>query len=323
MKKIITTILLLCSISMARNVVVKMATLAPEGTDWHGMLIEMGQEWKEATKGKVKLRIYPGGVLGDERDMVRKMRIGQIHAAGMTAEGLSEIVPEFSGYFIPLVYQDSKDVNRVTNELLPGLEVKLEEKGFKLLYFGELTWAYWFSTEPIITPSDLKKSKFFTWAGDFKWEQVYKKAGYNPIPLATTDILSGLQTGLINTIPMPPIYALAQQSFGIANHMLDMKWGVLMAGIVVDLKTWNRIPKKYHTELIQITRSIQDKYKDTNQKAEQDAIGAMKKFGLTIHQINETDMKMWNSEVERVSVYLRGNIIPESIYDTVIRLTEK
>ena len=70
----------------------KLATLAPEGTEWHGMLIEMGQEWKEATKGKVKLRIYPGGVLGDERDMVRKMRIGQIHAAGMTAEGLSEIV---------------------------------------------------------------------------------------------------------------------------------------------------------------------------------------------------------------------------------------
>ena len=160
MKKIITTILFLCSILMARNVVVKMATLAPEGTDWHGMLIEMGQEWKEATKGKVKLRIYPGGVLGDERDMVRKMRIGQIHAAGMTAEGLSEIVPEFSGYFIPLVYQDSKDVNIVTNELLPGLENKLEEKGFKLLYFGELTWVYWFSTEPIITPSDLKKSKF-------------------------------------------------------------------------------------------------------------------------------------------------------------------
>ncbi|MFL3015410.1 MAG: TRAP transporter substrate-binding protein DctP [Candidatus Neomarinimicrobiota bacterium] len=323
MKKIIILIFLFVSIIMARNITVKMATLAPEGTDWHGMLIEMGQEWKETTKGKVRLRIYPGGVIGDERDMVRKMRIGQIHAAGMTSEGLSEIVSEFSGYFIPLVYQNSEDVRIVTDALLPELENKLEKNGFKLLYFGELTWAYWFSTEPIKTPSDLKKSKFFTWAGDFKWEQVYKKAGYNPIPLASTDILSGLQTGLINTIPMPPIYALAQQSFGIANHMLDMKWGVLMAGIVMDLKTWNRIPKKYHTELIQITRSIQDKYKKTNQKAEQDAIDAMKKFGLTIHQINEPDMQLWKSEVERVSIYLRGNIITESIYDTVIRLTNK
>ena len=322
MKKPIFIIFILISFLSARNIVVKMATLAPEGTDWHGMLIEMGQEWKNATKGKVKLRIYPGGILGDERDMVRKMRIGQIHAAGMTAEGLSEIVSEFSGYFVPLVYQDTKDVQAVTNALLPELESKLESKGVKLLYLGQLTYAYWFSTRPIKTPSDLKKSKFFTWAGDFKWEKVYKNAGYNPIPLATTDILSGLQTGLINTIPMPPIYALAQQTFGIANHMLNMKWGVLMAGIVVDLKTWNRIPKKYHDELIQITHSIQNKYQNINSNAEKQAIDAMKEYGLVIHEINADEMEMWQSEVDRVSKYLRGNIIPENIYDNVIRLTD-
>ena len=122
---------------------------------------------------------------------------------------------------------------------------------------------------------------------------------------------------------MPPIYALAQQSFGIANHMLNMKWGILMAGIVVDLKTWDRIPKKYHEDLIEITHSIQEKYKETNLKAEQSAIDAMKKYGLTIHELNESEMEMWDSEVKRVSKYLRGNIIPEGIYDTVIRLTDK
>ena len=105
-----------------------MGTLAPEGTDWHGMLIEMGQKWKEATKGKVHLRVYPGGVLGDERDMVRKMRIGQIHAAAMTTEGLSEIVPDFSCYFVPLVYQNSSDVKKVTDALLPDLRKKIRKK---------------------------------------------------------------------------------------------------------------------------------------------------------------------------------------------------
>ncbi len=323
MKKIFLITMLIISPLFSRNVVVKMATLAPEGTDWHGMLIEMGQEWKDVTKGKVNLRIYPGGILGDERDMVRKMRIGQIHAAGMTAEGLSEIVPEFSGYFVPLVYQDSEDVVNVTQALLPDFETKLEDKGFKLLYLGELTWVYWFSSTPIRTPDDLKKRKFFTWAGDFKWEQVYKNAGYNPVPLASTDILSSLQTGLINTIPMPPIYALAQQSFSIANNMLDLKWGVLMAGIVVDLKTWNRIPQKYHEKLIDITKSIQEKYKNTNINAEEQAIEAMKQYGLTIQSISEDEKSLWDEEVDRVSTYLRGNIIPESIYDTVIKLTKK
>ena len=126
MKRIIIILLLFSSVIFARKIVVKMGTLAPEGTDWHGMLIEMGQQWKSATKGKVQLRIYPGGVLGDERDMVRKMRIGQIQAAGMTAEGLSEIVSDFSCYFVPLVYQDSEDVNKVTEALLPELEQKLD-----------------------------------------------------------------------------------------------------------------------------------------------------------------------------------------------------
>ena len=322
MKRIIIILLLFSSVIFARKIVVKMGTLAPEGTDWHGMLIEMGQQWKSATKGKVQLRIYPGGVLGDERDMVRKMRIGQIQAAGMTAEGLSEIVSDFSCYFVPLVYQDSEDVNKVTEVLLPELEQKLEHNGFKLLYLSELTYAYWFSTSPIKVPSDLKNKKFFTWAGDFKWEQVYKKAGYNPVPLATTDILSALQTGLISTIPQPPIYALAQQSFGIADHMLDLKWGVLMAGIVVDMKTWKRIPDKYHEDLLSIAKAIQAKYADSNSDADVKALDAMKQYGLKVHSPSEDERALWFQEVERVSYYLRGKVIPETIYDTVIKLTQ-
>ena len=322
MKRFIIILLLFSSVIFARKIVVKMGTLAPEGTDWHGMLIEMGQQWKSATKGKVQLRIYPGGVLGDERDMVRKMRIGQIQAAGMTAEGLSEIVSDFSCYFVPLVYQDSEDVNKVTEALLPELEQKLEDNGFKLLYLSELTYAYWFSTSPIKVPSDLRNKKFFTWAGDFKWEQVYKKAGYNPVPLATTDILSALQTGLISTIPQPPIYALAQQSFGIADHMLDLKWGVLMAGIVVDIKTWKRIPNKYHEDLLSIAREIQAKYADSNSDADVKALDAMKQYGLKVHSPSEDERALWFQEVERVSYYLRGKVIPETIYDTVIKLTQ-
>ena len=322
MKRIFLILFLCTSVLFARKIVVKMGTLAPEGTDWHGMLIEMGQQWKSATKGKVQLRIYPGGVLGDERDMVRKMRIGQIQAAGMTAEGLSEIVSDFSCYFVPLVYQNPEDVNKVTEALLPGLEQKLEDNGFKLLYLSELTYAYWFSTSPIKVPSDLKNKKFFTWAGDFKWEQVYKKAGYNPVPLATTDILSALQTGLISTIPQPPIYALAQQSFGIADHMLDLKWGVLMAGIVVDMKTWKRIPNKHHEDLLSIARTIQAKYADSNSDADIKALEAMKQYGLKVHTPSEDERDLWFQEVERVSYYLRGKVIPETIYDTVIKLTK-
>ena len=316
-------IFLMClTLGEARKAVIKLATLAPEGTEWHGMLIDMGQEWKKASKNTVKLRIYPGGVIGDERDMVRKMRIGQIHAAAITTEGLSEIVPEFSAYFVPMAFQSSNDVDAVTASLLPQLEKKLINNGFKLLHLGELGWAYWFSSRPIKTPNDLKGMKIFTWAGDFKWERLWEKAGYNPVPLASVDILSGLQTGLIDALSTMPLYALSQQSFGLANHMLDMKWGVLMAGIVVDVRAWNRISKKYHIELVNITRSIQEKQKSINYNAERESVKAMQEYGLVVHNISEEEREIWENEVESMSPNLRGKIIPANVYDTVMELTK-
>ena len=314
--------LVFLSIGISRKTIVKLATLAPEGTAWHGMLVEMGQEWKKASKKSVQLRIYPGGVIGDERDMVRKMRIGQIHAAAITTEGLSEIVPEFSAYFVPLAFQNSKDIDDVTEVLLPSLEKKLEENGFILLHLGELGWVYWFTSKPIKTPTDLKAMKIFTWAGDFKWERLWEKAGYNPVPLASVDILSGLQTGLINSFSTIPLYALSQQSFGIANHMLDLKWGVLMAGIVIDLRSWKRISKKYHEDLIQITKKIQNKQKKLNATAERQSIEAMKEYGLKVHSVNNNEINLWRKEVERMSPNLRGHIIPAEVFDMVTKLTQ-
>tara|TARA_X000001036_G_C20558930_1_gene757575 strand:+ start:181 stop:1146 length:966 start_codon:yes stop_codon:yes gene_type:complete len=320
--KFLILLITLLSLAEARKTVVKLATLAPEGTEWHGMLMEMGQEWRKTSKKSVQLRVYPGGVIGDERDMVRKMRIGQIHAAAITTEGLSEIVPDFSAYFVPLAFQNSEDIDIVTDALLPDLEQKLEINGFKLLHLGELGWAYWFSSKPLRTPNDLKKMKIFTWAGDFKWERLWEKAGYNPVPLASVDILSGLQTGLINTYSTIPLYALSQQSFGIANHMLDLKWGVLMAGIVIDLRTWQRIPKKYHEELISITKNIQNKQKELNVNAEKQSIDAMKQYGLKVQSIKSDEVSLWKKEVERMSPNIRGKVIPEEVFDMVRKLTQ-
>ena len=109
MKRLLCFIIALAisiSISPAKKTKIKMATLAPEGTEWHGLLMKMGQEWKEATLGQVNLRVYPGGVVGDERDMIRKMRIGQIQGAAITSEGLTEINPQYSVFFVPMLYQN-------------------------------------------------------------------------------------------------------------------------------------------------------------------------------------------------------------------------
>ena len=104
-------IILLAQPIFAKKIIIKMATLAPEGTEWHGLLVEMGQEWRKVTNGDIRLRIYPGGVVGDERDMIRKIRIGQIHGAAVTTEGMTEVNHYFTsfnywnlGFKLPLIF---------------------------------------------------------------------------------------------------------------------------------------------------------------------------------------------------------------------------
>ena len=320
MKKIIFILIISTSIAMARKVIVKMATLAPQGTDVHAMLLELSQEWKNITKGKVRLKIYPGGVIGDERDMVRKIRIGQIHAAAMTSEGLSEIAPEFAGFFIPLAFQNYEEIEKVKESLFPELKLKMNNSGFELLSLNDFGWVHWFSTEVVKTPDDLKKQEFFTWAGDFRWEEIWKKAGYSPVPLASTDILTGLQTGLINAIPTMPIYALTQQSFGIAKNMLDLKWGVVMAGIIFDSKVWNRIPIKYHKEMKSVLDDILERNQKLNRESEKKSIKIMVENGLTVHSLTEKEIDVWIEEVREFQHLLKGDVIPEEIYNKVINL---
>ena len=320
MNKIILIFIILTSTVMARKVIVKMATLAPQGTDVHVMLLELSQEWKKITKGKVHLKIYPGGVVGDERDMVRKIRIGQIHAAAMTSEGLSEIAPEFAGFFIPLAFQKYEDIEKVKNSLYPDLKLKMNKSGFELLSLSDFGWVHWFSKDVIRTPNDLKKQEFFTWAGDFRWEEIWKKAGYNPVPLASTDILTGLQTGLINAIPTMPIYALSQQSFGIANNMLDLKWGVVMAGIIFDSKVWNRIPNKYHKQMKLVLDNILEKNQKLNRESEKKSIKIMVENGLNVHSLTNEEKDIWINEVKEFEPLLKGNVIPNDIYNKIINI---
>ena len=134
MKKIIVYILFIMISSdwiEARKTIIKMATLAPEGTPWYALIAKMGERWNEETKGNVRLRIYPGGIVGDERDMIRKMRIGQIHGAAISAEGLSEVNPQYTYCFIPLLFQEYEDIDFIRDQIKEDLVSGAEKNGVK------------------------------------------------------------------------------------------------------------------------------------------------------------------------------------------------
>lgn len=308
---------------MAKKTIIKMATLAPEGTKWHGMLVEMGQKWSEATNGEVVLRIYPSGVVGDERDMIRKIRIGQIHAAAVTTEGLSELNQDIYSLIIPLLFDDWDDVDWIRERLEDDLIADIEESGFKLLTWTDVGWVKWFTKEPMKFPEDLKGMKIFNWAGEYKTLQLWKKGGFNAVQLASIDILSGLQTGLINAIGTNPMVALASQWFGIANNMLDMRWGLLTGGIVIDKRIWDKIDPEYQEKMMEAVVEINREQKENGRYQDMESIEVMKEYGLKVNTLTDKELQYWKDYVEGWYPDIRGSYVPAEIFDKVIALKKE
>lgn len=319
LKNHIITLFVILSLGYSKTII-KMATLAPEGTKWHGLMVEMGQRWKQETNGDVVLRIYPSGVVGDERDMIRKMRIGQIQGAGISLEGLSELNSDVYAFYIPLLLKDYDDVDWYREKISDTLVKGIEEKGFKLLFWADIGWAKWFTKDLVRVPEDLKKTKIFTWSGDFKSTELWKKGGFNPVPLAATDVLTGLQSGLVDAIATPPLYCLSSQWFGIADHMLDLNWGVLSAAIVIDIRTWNRINGKNQKIIMDIAKETAEKHQKENRYEGEKAIEVMVEHGLKVHTLTKEELEEWDRFIQTWYPMIRGNYVPEEIFDTMMQL---
>ena len=326
MKKILILIvcsLVICTDSViARKTIIKMATLAPEGTPWYALIAKMGERWSEETNGNIRLGIYPGGIVGDERDMIRKMRIGQIHGAAISAEGLSEVNPQYTYCFIPLFFKGYDDIDFIRNQIKDDLVSGAEKNGVKILTMVDVGWVYWFTSNRIITPDDLKAQKIWTWAGDYKTAKLWDEAGFNAIPLSVPDVHSSLQTGLVNAMAFPPLYVAANQYFGITSNMLNMKWGILTAALILDIKVWNKIKPKYQEIMTKVSDEIGIEYQLNNRQEADNAIGVMKEYGLKVHDLTPKQLNEWNTLVESMYPLIRGNIVQKEIFDRVIKLKD-
>ena len=304
--------------------VIKLGTIAPAGSPWLDAIHTMADEWKAATGGKIEFKIYPGGVVGDDPDMVRKMRIGQLQAAALSNTGLYDIAHEMQAIQMPMMISSYEELDYVRDRMAPKLEAILESKGFKVLNWGDAGWIYFFSQTPILRPDDLKPMKLWVWAGYPAYVEAWKDGGYHPVELASTDILTGLQAGLINAFPAPPLLALANQWFGVAKNMSDVKWAPAIGATVITMKTWNAIDPSVREKLLASSRDVGLRLRGQVRSLDQEAIDAMVKRGLVVHHISPEGVAEFE-KVARDSAYpkLIGNVVPAGIVAEVEKLRDE
>jgi TRAP-type transport system periplasmic protein len=303
-----------------QHVVLKLGTVAPNGSSFHKILQNMGAQWS-AAPGGAELRIYPGGIAGGEADMVRKMKIGQLDAALITANGLAEIDPAVQSLqSVPMLYQSLDEVDFISERLGPKLSQRLREKGFVILFWLDMGWVRFFSKDPVHRPNDLKKAKLFTWAGDTKTFDIYKAAGFHPVALETSDAMPMLRTGMITAVPAPPFVALIDQTYAIAPNMLQLDWAPLVGAIVVTEKAWNKLAPAAQAQMAKIAFQRGVEMKNENRAESDAAVEAMKKRGLKIYTPTADEIREWRQIAESAYPRIRGNVVPADYFDEVQRL---
>jgi len=329
--KTLTSLMVACSMMLAAGaqaaptgekacaVTLKMGTLAPEGSSWHLILKDMGEKWKTAPGGGVALKIYPGGVLGDEPVVINKMRIGQIQAGVLTMAGLSHIDNAGFALCFPMMYRSYEELDYVRDRMKPYLEKRMLDRGFVVLNWGDAGWVYFFGKTPIRTPDDLKKMKFFVWAGDNDSVNLWKSAGFSPISLASTDIMPGLQTGLINCFDTTAISALSFQWFPLAPQMTNVKWAPLIGATVVTKKAWAKVPVAAREAVRAAALEAGERMREEIRSADDKAIGIMKEKGLKVVDVTPEQHAAWQKLFEDSYPKMVDVLTPRESFDMAMK----
>jgi TRAP-type C4-dicarboxylate transport system substrate-binding protein len=269
----------------------------------------------------VALTIYAGSSMGGEADIVRRMRLNQLQAGMLSVVGLSDIDKSVTALsYLPMMFRSLEELDYVRDQLRPELEKLLRDKGFVTLFWGDAGWVRFFSKEPVVRPADLKKLKLFAWAGDNFQIDLSKALGFQPVPLETSDILPGLQTGLISAIATAPFYALATQVYGPAPHMLEMNWAPLVGAGVISVKAWDSIPAVSRDALKKAAEEAGAQIRARGRQEAEESVQTMVKRGLKTHPATPEVEAEWRRLASDLYPKIRGNMVPAEMFDKVQRL---
>jgi TRAP-type transport system periplasmic protein len=299
----------------AQPQIIKLATLVPEGSVWDKSMRDMGAQWATGTQGRVVLRVYPGGVAGDEPDLVRKMRIGQLQAAAVTTAGLANIDPAFNVFNIPMFFTSYPELYATLDKLTPVLKQRLEARGFVLLAWGHGGWVYFFTKQPVESAEGLRKTKMFVWAGDDQMVALWRELRFQPVPLAATDIMTALQTGMIDAYPTTPLLGLTLQWYRKTPNLVGMGLAPLVGGLVMTRQAWAKIAEPDRVRILESCRRLEHKLEVEVPRQDTAAVVEMQKRGLKVNSVSGASATQFRLTAEEFANGMKGIRVPPDILE--------
>ncbi|MEW6671290.1 MAG: TRAP transporter substrate-binding protein DctP [Thermodesulfobacteriota bacterium] len=291
----------------AGPVQVKIATLAPEGSPWLRTFNRVDAELKKKTNNQVQLKVYPGGVLGDERDMLRKMHIEQIHGAVLTSSTLSIIFPEIKAFQAPFLFQTSDEVDYVLKKMDGFFRNGIDKKGFQIMGWSEGGFVRLMSTIPVDTLEKIKKAKVWIWEDAPMARAIFNEAGVSAIPLSVPDVLVGLQTGMVDVVYAPPSGAIALQWFTKTKFMNDVPLIYLMGGIVIKNSFMKKLSPAQQGLLAESFNSHMDGLQAMVRRQNEDAMKVMADYGVKTLKVPDDEVEQFKDLAAKALQKMMGS----------------
>ncbi len=305
---------------VAHAVDIKIAVVMPEGSTWTKTLHQFGDEVHSRTKGAVNLKIYAGGVSGDESDVLRKMRANRLQAGGFSGVGLGVVLPEIRILEAPLLFSSYNEIDFVKKRMFDIFAGKFEKKGFVLLGFAEAGFVYLFSKNDISDTARFQKSKMWVWKGDRTAENFLSAFGLNTYPLHLADVNTGLETGMIDSFYSPPLAAVAFQWFSRVRYMLDYPLANSTGALLMSKRVFYKLSSKNRKILADLSRQYCDELVRLTRNDNQEALLVLKDAGIRMVTPTEEQVSSFKKSAQQNYEMSVPDLYSKEMMDKIHRL---
>jgi TRAP-type transport system periplasmic protein len=320
-KKIILIILfLIFSVVSIFSITLKIGSMAPKNSPWDKTLNEIASEWRRISGGRIQLKIYPGGITGNEDDTLRKVKVGALDGMVVSTMGLNKISTDLFVLSLPLLIRDEDELDYVLDKINKSFKDILSDKGFQLVGWTKAGWMNIFSRDPVYYPEDLEDQKLGFTSGEVVLTKILKDLGFYVVPADSIDWLSGLQSGRTDALILSSLIAAAYQLFPIADNMLDFKISPLLGAIVLSERSWKKIPEQYRQTFLDITKEKIVDLDFQSKELEQKALKVMLDNGLTINSSDDAIISAWTTLVNDLYAHsdIIGSLVSRDIYNEML-----
>jgi len=278
--------------------VLKFATLAPAGTTWMNLLQEWADTVKEESNGRLVFKLYPGGVQGDEPDVLKKIRFGQLQGGAFTGYGIGRIYSPARVLELPFLFESIDEIDFVREALMPDIEQGYRENGYEMLGWMEVGYVYFFSRKPIRSLRDLSDARLWYWQGDPLGKAFFDASGLSPVPLSIIDVYTSLSTGMIDTVYAPPLGALALQWFSKTKYITNVPMANGIGSLVVSRKFYQGLPQDLQLLLKRTGKETGAKLVSATRSDNEEGLQVLQEYGL---ELIEGDSDLVTGEIEVIS----------------------